>query len=244
MQAAVFQLDPLAALADAWSLRAQMERFFATGAGKDLFGDSQRTAIQDSLTLSEEAAALARSVVGVDGVKDVRPKLEAWLDENPIHDLSFGRRSVGADASAITAAEWGSGGLRSVGQVEDLLRDLSDRLTIYGEQIPELARWHSELLAMEVDQNTLAPLWEDIGSIERSAASLDAEIKELRRFVETTPHLVETERALILEVFEREIDSALADVNRQRVATIAALSSERKFILAELDSLAPSSRTT
>ena len=90
---------------------------------------------------------------------------------------------------------------------------------------------------MEVDQNMLAPLWEDIGSIERSAASLDAEIKELRRFVETTPHLVETERALILEVFEREIDSALADVNRQRVATIAALSSERKFILAELDSL-------
>ena len=42
---------------------------------------------------------------------------------------------------------------------------------------------------------------------------------------------------MILEVFEREIDSALADVNRQRVATIAALSSERKIILAELDSL-------
>ena len=98
MQAAVFQLDPLAALADAWGLCAQMERFFATGAGKDLFGDSQRIAVQDSLTLSEEAAALARSVVGVDGVKDVRPKLEAWLDENPIHDLSFWRRSVGADA--------------------------------------------------------------------------------------------------------------------------------------------------
>ena len=67
MQAAVFQLDPLAALADAWGLCAQMERFFATGAGKDLFGDSQRIAVQDSLTLSEEAAALARSVVGVDG---------------------------------------------------------------------------------------------------------------------------------------------------------------------------------
>jgi len=79
MQAAVFQLDPLAALADAWGLCAQMERF-ATGAGKDLFGDSQRIAVQDSLTLSEDVAALARSVVG-DQVEHRVPRRE---DQRPM----------------------------------------------------------------------------------------------------------------------------------------------------------------
>ena len=40
IQAAVFRLDPLAGLADAWGLTAQMENFFTSGNGKELFGSS------------------------------------------------------------------------------------------------------------------------------------------------------------------------------------------------------------
>ncbi len=54
MQAAPFQLDPLAAFADAWGLTAQMERFFSVGAGKDIFGDSQHIAVDASRELVAE----------------------------------------------------------------------------------------------------------------------------------------------------------------------------------------------
>lgn len=239
MQAAVFQHDPLAALGDAWGLCAQMERFFATGAGKDLFGNSQRIAVTDSKTLHKEISGLARTVVGPEGVENVRPKLEAWLEENTIYDLSFGRRTVGVDASSITAAQWGSGsgGLRSVGQIEDLVRDLSDRLTIYAEQIPEMARWQAELMAMDLDENLLEPRWTDIAAMEGALGSMDAEVKGLRRFVETTPDLVASERAVILGVMEREIETALADIDRQRVASIAALSHVRESMFTDVERL-------
>jgi len=237
MQAAVFQLDPLGALADAWGLCRQMEEFFTNGAGRELFGDSQSIAIEESRLLSTEVRLLALSVIGAERLEEVRPRLEAWLAENPFHDISFGRRTVAASASSITAANSSRDALASVGQIEDLVRDLSDRLAIYAEQIPEIARWHAELLTMDISQNEIAPLWEDIESIDASAASLDIEIQALRRFVESTPDLIASERVVILEAIERDLETALVDVDRQRVATLSAVTVEREAILAEIEVL-------
>ena len=128
------------------------------GAGEDIFGESQHIAVDASRELLSEIRSFAESVVGNESVQTVEPRLAQWLDETPIADISFGRRSVAADAATITAAEWGLGGLRSVGQIEDLVRDLSERLTIYSEQLPELARWHSELLAIEMKRTMVDPL--------------------------------------------------------------------------------------
>ena len=142
-----------------------------------------------------------------------------------------------ADAATITAAEWGLGGLRSVGQIEDLVRDLSDRLTIYGEQLPELARWHSELLAVDVKLNMADPLNASLANIDASVASVDKEIGSLRAFVDGTPDLIASERDVVVAALEKELGVALSDVDWQRVDTIAALTVERQHIFEDIDTL-------
>ena len=237
MQLAVFQLDPLAAISDTWVRTAQMERFFTTGNGKELFGDSQHFAVEASRELLSEIRELARSVAPEERIRTFEPRLRAWLEENPITNISFGRRSVQADAATISAADWGPGGLQSVGQIEDLVRDLSDRLTIYATQVPELARAHGELLATQIDRIMVRPLQESFDGIEDSAGSIDTGVKSVRTFLDTTPELIASERIAIVQALQKELAAALTDVDRQRAETIAALSHEREIIFEDVNAL-------
>ena len=109
MQRAAFQADPLAALGDCWGLTIQMSNFFEDGAGKDLFGDSHRIAVQASQDLEVEVERIAPIVATPGSVARVKADLTAWAQENPIQDLSFGRRMATIDAAAVTAAELGGG---------------------------------------------------------------------------------------------------------------------------------------
>ena len=117
------------------------------------------------------------------------------------------------------------------------MRDLSERLAIYAAQQPELARSHAELLIVEADRHVLAPLWEDIANLERSHASVDEGIKNVNAFFGSSPELIATEREAIMAALERELATALVDVDRQRVETIAALSGEREIVLDYVSSL-------
>ena len=237
IQSAMFQLDPVAAIADAWGLCLQMEAFFTDGAGRDLFGTSQPVAVEISQRLLAEARALALATVGEARIAEVEPRLATWVQENPLPDLTFGRRAYLADVSNITASAWGTGGLRTVAQIEELVRDLTDRLTLYSEQLPELARWHTELVVLSVDEDLVKPRWSTVENMDRSLSTLRDELAALRSFVDGVPELVSGERALILDVVEKEIDAALLDIDRQRAMTLLAITEERQAILGEAERL-------
>lgn len=226
MQKAVFQSDPLAGLADAWALSVQMRRFFENGNGRDVFGRSQRVAVDAARHLEEEVVALVESVVGAETRAKSSPEVERWAEANPLPTLAFGRRANSLDLAAVTAAGWGSGVLRSVGQIEELVRDLTDRLAVYVQQTPNLARWEAELLVRETETRIVEPLLGDLHSLERSAASLDGSVLAMRAFVDETPAFVAQERATILE-----------DIDRQRLSTVAAFSAEREEIFSSVEAL-------
>ncbi|HEY7697422.1 MAG TPA: hypothetical protein VIE88_03360, partial [Vicinamibacteria bacterium] len=136
MQAAVFQRDPLAALVDTWALTAALARFLESGEGGALFGASQPTALETVRQLEVEIRTIAENVVGQQKAEEVRPVLERWVQEHPIHDLSLGMRAAGTGAASTAAAAWGTSGLQAVGQIDETARELSDRLTVYAEQMP------------------------------------------------------------------------------------------------------------
>lgn len=237
MHTAVFQLEPLAGLADAWGLTAQMERFLTTGPGKDLFGASQPLAVEASRELLTEVRALAVSVVGAERIRAVEPEFRAWLDENPITDVTFSRRSTAIDAASVTAREWGSGTLQSVGQIEDLLRDLSERLRIYGAELPELARAQAELLVLTADRDVLQPVWTNVDSIDRSVASAERTARNIDAFLASSPELIAAEREAVVEALQGELEATLVDIDRQRLQTLGTLSQERVAVFDELDTL-------
>jgi len=244
MQVAVFQRDPLAALADAWALTAAMVRFFADGNGKDLFGGSQSRVLEALHGLEVEVEELAQGIVGKERVDAVRPEIQRFVRDNPIRDLSFGRRSAGLRASAVTAAAWGTSVTSAVAQIDETARELSDRLTIYAEQLPQIARWQAEILLLQSQREVLTKPFANIehidgslGGIDRELFTIDQDIGAVAGFTNGAPALIAAERTLLLEALARERTSVLSEVNRQRVATLATLTAEREAILAAIADL-------
>jgi hypothetical protein len=234
IQVAVFQRDPLAALADAWALTAAMARFFEDGDGKDLFGGSQSRVVETIHGLEREVEALSQEVVGKERADAVRPEIQRFVRENPIRDLSFGRRSAGLRASAVTAAAWGTSIGSSVAQLDETARDLSDRLTIYAEQLPQIARWQGEILLLQSQRDVLTKPVNDIEDIDRRLGTIDENFGTVTGFVTGTPALIAAERTLMLEAVAHERTTLLTEVDRQRVATLASLAAEREAVLAAI----------
>jgi hypothetical protein len=228
MQSAVFHADPLAGFGNAWGLTIQMADFFETGAGKDLFGDSQELAMRESHWLEEEIFAIAKLISNPAAASNIRRQLEEWASENPLLDINFGRRSYMTEAAAVTAAELGVAGLSAVGRIEETARDLTDRLSIYSEHLPNETRWHAELVVLESQDEFVDKLLDDV-------ASVDESIQKLERFFDESPNLIESERQFILAGLRDELGAALESIDRQRVQTLDVLSKERELILEALD---------
>ena len=239
MQSAVFQRDPIAALTDAWVLTAAMVRFFEDGNGKNLFTGSPPVVVETLRQLEARVDALAQSLVGQSRVDVVRPKIRQFVLDNPIKDLSFSRRSATLGVSALTAAAWGTDVWQSVAQLDETARDASDRLTIYAEQLPQVARWQAEMLLIDAQQGLLAKPFTtldrvdaEIGALDQRLGIIHEDIDGIGKFVTGTPTLVAAERALLLESLARERAAILTWVNNERVATLSALTAERETILA------------
>jgi len=237
MQVAVFQRDPLAALADAWALTAAMVRFFADGNGKDLFGGSQSRVLEALQGLEVEVEELAQGIVGKERVDAVRPEIQRFVRDNPIRDLSFGRRSAGLRASAVTAAAWGTSVTSAVAQIDETARELSDRLTIYAEQLPQIARWQGEILLLQSEREFLTKPVTNIDDIDKRLGTIDDNFATVTGFVTSTPAIIAAERTLMLEALARERTTLLSEVDRQRVATLVSLTAEREAILAAIADL-------
>ena len=237
MQAAVFQRDPLAALAEAYALTMALGRFLEEGEGKNLFGASQPVIVETMRELEVEIRTIAENVVGGQKVEEVQPVLERWVSEHPIRNLSLGMRAAGLQASATAAAAWGTTGLQAVGQIDETARDLSDHLTIYAEQLPNEVRWQGELLLLEAQHELLSGSFADIDAVTNDISRIEADIDRITEFVVATPELVASERSLLLAALENERRAVLDSVDRQRIDTLAVLQSERETIFASIEEL-------
>ena len=239
MQAAVFQRDPVAALADAWVLTAAMARFFEGGSGKELFRGSQPLVVETLRRLEVQVDALAQKLVGQERAAVVRPQVRQFVLDNPVTDLSFSHRSAALSASALTAAARGTAVHQAVAQIDETARDASDRLTIYAEQLPQIARWQAEMLLIDAQREILAKPFDtldhldsEIGVMDQRLGAIHDDIQGIGKFVDGTPTLFANERALLLDSIARERAMILAAVTGERVATLASLSAERETILA------------
>ncbi len=243
MQAAVFQHDPIASLADAWALTAAMARFFEDGKGKDLFGGSQSLVVEALHRLEVEVDEFAQTVVGKERADAVRPEIRRFVRDNPIRDLSLGLRSAGLQASVLTAAGWSADAGRSIVEIDETARDLSDRVGIYAELLPQIAGWQGEILLIRARREVLGQPFASLGGVNTNLGAIGEGMDAVAGFVTGTPALIATERALVLEALDRERVAILSSVDGQRVATLGALTAEREAILAAVEELRKASFT-
>jgi hypothetical protein len=234
---AVFQFDPLAATVDAWVLCVQMREYFETGAGHARFGRQQAIAVTACRLLEEDIIELGRSIRQGGDLTIGEDFVYPWAAANPITTPSLVRRSCTGALSTFTSLD-ATGGFAAAGAMNEQMRDLSDRITLYAHNAPRIMQWQAEM-AMEVLPYLLGAEREAAMAVLAtqsevlSTAMMDfARAERVAAFTD-----LEGERELIMQqlVAERILLQEL--VASERELLLANLRSERRAAMADIDSL-------
>jgi hypothetical protein len=241
LRQALFRPNPLGAVLDAWVMAFQMDDYFAKGAGKDALGDSHPIAVQACRHLETALAAIATSFTISKDISHTRSFAQQWAAEHPIRGSIAGRettvnRVIGNDV--ITSLSTGE----ALANVTVSLDDLQRRLEIYSAQLPEQARWETELVALEQNQalqlQQVVPLAgqavKSIDSAGTSVGRLVPAVERVAAVAENTPKLMAEEREAAVKAIQAELNRALAFVHEERVAVLTQLTAERIAVLQEM----------
>ena len=234
-RSAAFHHDPLAALYDLWALTVQQRNYFKTGDGADAFGDQQACAIEVSTQLNEDAVQLARSITKSHDVSEVEKRVEKWAKENPVQGELFTRRSTSAVVAAI-APQGSKTGLQAVGSLEELTRDLADRITIMSEDLPNETRWQAEYLVNALFEEHLeepTELASDFfGRANTTMQDFPALLSgELDEFLEA----VRAERADVFDRLSSVSSNFLKTADEQREIVLASLEERENSAFTKLE---------
>ncbi len=170
-------LSAVGSLLDTWAFTLQLRDFLVTGAGDDLFGAAQPDVRRDVTALAAEADNLGRKVLAGDYASD-HQFVADYVARHPLGRVDFVRPSL--------LAEWVAdphqhNPLRSSGTVAQALGDVSDRLRIYGERIPNITLWQAEV--------ALDRAGFDDAEYRNALHDLDAQLARISALAETSPRL-------------------------------------------------------
>jgi hypothetical protein len=223
-------LSPIASLLDTWSFAVQFRDFLVTGAGADILGSAQADVRLGATQLADEADALAKQVAG-DDYPRYRTFVLGYAQRNPLESVDIVRPSV---LAAWTIDERDDAPLRVEGTVAQALGDLSDRVRIYGERVPTMSLWQTEL--------ALNRAGFDDASYRVAFRDIDAQLERIAMLADSSPTLahqaISELRAGLLASSDRLDGSwmqTLRAMHVEREALAANIATEREGITSAFD---------
>ncbi len=203
---AAFNPDPVAGFLDMKTLLVQMYDFFATGAGKHVFGEWQSIALNDLEEYHRELDDVMSNMTKSGDITVLQEYIRSWADGNPIEDLYFQRTSFTVLLDSLMYNEK-RGLFDATGMIADGVNDLSGRLNIYTEYLPRQARWQAEyLLLVESTQLT-----NDL--IDSLEFQLNAMLDSINMQRIATLHEMQRERIVLTDFIETERIAFVQDLN-------------------------------
>ena len=223
-------LSPIASLLDTWSFAVQFRDFLVTGAGADILGSAQADVRLGATQLADEADALAKQLTG-DDYPRYRTFVVGYAQRNPLESVDIVRPSV---LAAWTIDERDDAPLRVEGTVAQALGDLSDRVRIYGERVPTMSLWQTEL--------ALNRAGFDGASYRVAFRDIDAQLERIAMLADTSPALahqaISDLRASVLASSDR-LDASwmqtLRAMHVEREALAANIATEREGLTSAFD---------
>lgn len=221
---AAFNQDPLAGLLELWALAGQQAQYFSTGDGHAFFGEARPCVESTANQLYAEAQELAEEVLPPEDFPMLKNLVETWVDENPIEGDLFVRPTAQAGLAALVGRDI-EGGLKAVGNMEETLRDLNDRLAILSVQLPTEARWQADFLVRELlDDHISAP-----------AESIAETFDRVAMFMESFEHTLDAQTTRILDGFQSEREAAFAALDAERERVFASLGDYQASLFDSVD---------
>lgn len=210
--------DPFAALIDSRAYCYQLNQFFVSGTGKNYFGEYQNIAIETTESLIEGIDNIALQAVSQAKFNNNQTEFLEWVSQNPILGPVFSRKStislfveyIGDDTKDLTS---------SLGSIEEALTDMRGGLSIFTQSLLKQAQWQAELMIEEnLEREEFDRALKDIDTIASSLNEMNQFIRELDLLLGTI------------------VNDSFREVNRQRLATMDELKSERELLVNLLQS--------
>jgi hypothetical protein len=238
LREALFQPDPVTAIADTWLLCNQMADYFENGRGKESLGGASAQAAATCRRMEEEFTQVASSMSISGDVSKARALARKWAGEQPILYSIASRESALSRVLERDIADSFSFG-QAVGEMTTAVDDLNRKLSIYGDQIFRQARWEAELFKLELleglPMDEAMPIARQaVRSIEQAFAAVGPAVERAIKVGEDAPKFVASEREAAIKAVQDEFTRALELVDEERIAAMEQVTIERIAALKEL----------
>jgi len=234
LQRASFQPDTVMALADIWLLVAQLERRIKSEYGESRFG-KYAPMVDEALHEMEQTIIDFITARGGEPIESgFYDMIHDYAEANPIRGSINSRPSAsGPLAERVRSQKFGA--IDAVGTMVEGFADLSDRLSIYGEQLPKQARWQAEILLFDqgLDRTTVEALLADTARLGRGADSLVEFADEVPTLIDDSVSGVMTDLESALKDLDPETIQGRLDamVSNKMATALAAMSNERAIVM-------------
>lgn len=215
LQAAAYQVSPMAGLIDTWVFAHQVDEFYSTGAGSNLFATDEAKNV--SATLANEVDKLAESLLKEEVYDNTKRFVADFVKQHPFADLSMIRTPAyraWLEFSQISEED----AVTTLGTMPEALGDVSDRLSLTSKQTPKIITWKAQLLAL----NSSA-------SIEKVNAALDSlqgTAESMRDFIDNNPEYMR----YLAEQMAVELQPLVDDIDQKTEVRLAQLGEERQAL--------------
>ncbi|NOH97629.1 DHH family phosphoesterase [Vibrio sp. 99-70-13A1] len=227
LQAAAYQTSPIAALIDTWVFAEQMEYFFVSGAGNDLF--KSEDVKEASIALSAQAKSLAKSILVSNDFKMSTTFVEQFVEDNPFRDMSFKRVPAYRDWLAYTGKSE-TDAVQTLGTMPEAMGDASDRLSLMAEQTPKLISWKAELVALN-SSLTGEDLSLTLANLRDTSSSLQDFIENNPEYMQNLAEIMSAEMQPLINDLSLKTDQKLDKLTLERIALEAMVSREREALI-------------
>ncbi|EJG0619519.1 chemotaxis protein [Vibrio parahaemolyticus] len=215
LQAAAYQVSPMAALIDTWVFTHQMNQFYATGAGRDIFATDE--AKQVSAHLANEVDQLAQSLLKKEVYDKTKLFVADFVRQYPFADLSMIRTPAyraWLEANQISEEN----AVTTLGTMPEALGDVSDRLSLVSEQTPKIMTWKAQLLALNSSAS--------IEKVNAALNSLQVTADSMRDFIDNNPEYMR----YLAEQMAVELQPLVEDIDQKTEARLSQLGEERQAL--------------
>jgi hypothetical protein len=217
------QSDPVVSAFDGLAFSMQCREYFTTGIGKDRFGAQQRIAVDAATTIERRLVEANRQFLTTANFDSLIVTTSRWTARNPLTNHVFERASIFNEMDELLARQDYSVG-SAVGRIADDVDDLSGRLSLLAAQLPREARWQGEYLMTDL------ALKDRLASLDTSIVVLTATLGSLEKGLRTGGLVVDiaslqplhSDLKAALELLSAERAVVTADIERMRIATLAA----------------------
>ncbi|ENL4769727.1 chemotaxis protein [Vibrio parahaemolyticus] len=215
LQAAAYQVSPMAALIDTWVFTHQMNQFYATGAGRDIFATDE--AKQVSAHLANEVDQLAQSLLKKEVYDKTKLFVADFVKQYPFADLSMIRTPAyraWLEANQISEED----AVTTLGTMPEALGDVSDRLSLVSEQTPKIMTWKAQLLALNSSAS--------IEKVNAALNSLQVTADSMRDFIDNNPEYMR----YLAEQMVVELQPLVDDIDQKTQERLSQLGEERQAL--------------